>query len=133
MNDTNTEIWTCIQTRSLPLSRNWESTKGQFLHWKQPKRFQKKFQLHAQEYIWGTLTFENNQFIPRAAAKTADQEWAFKYTRFSLPKVTIQKKNELVAQAIIETNWGWHGSLVFDDGGDISGNLQSTPRKNFVF
>lgn len=61
----------------------------------------------------GTLKYDDNHFIHRATAKTAEKEWVFKYTRLSLPKVTIQKGNSLVAQAIIDANWGGQGTVIF--------------------
>ena len=116
MINTNTNISTNTQSLTLPFSQNWEVTKGQTLQWRQPKRFRREYQLHSQDHTWGTMLFDENHFITRATAITAEKEWNFKYTRFSLPKVTVQKKNDLVAQAIIETNWGWCGTLILADG-----------------
>jgi len=116
MINNTTDILNYTQPLSLPFSQNWEFTKGQTLQWKQPKRFHNEYKLHSQDHLWGTLIFDENQFISRATAKSAEQEWGFKYTRFTLPKVTVQKRNDLIAQAIIETNWGWYGTLIFADG-----------------
>jgi hypothetical protein len=116
MINTNTDILSKKHPLSLPFSRNWEITKGKMLLWKQPKRLRSEYQLHSQDHLWGSLNYENAHYIHRAIAKTAEEEWIFKYTRFSLPKVTVQMKNDLVAQAIIETNWGWRGTLIFNDG-----------------
>jgi hypothetical protein len=112
----NIDLLNSTPARQIHFSRNWEDTRWQKLHWKQPKRLRREFQLHLQNQTWGKLSFERNQFIPRAIASTADQEWRFKYTRFSLPKVTIQVSNETIAQAVLEMNWGWQGNLIFDDG-----------------
>jgi hypothetical protein len=115
MINTITDILTNTQSLPLTLSHNWEIIKGQTLHWKQPKRLQGEYLLQSQDHTWGILQCDENHFIRRANVKTAAEEWRFKYTRFSLPKVTIQIKNNLVAQAIIETNWGWRGTLILAD------------------
>lgn len=133
MINTNTKILTDTQPLSLTFSRNWETTKGQTLQWKQLKRFRSEYQLHSQDHVWGTLSFNDNQFIPRATATTAEKEWAFKYTRYTLPKVTVQKKNDLVAQAIIETNWGWYGTLIFADGHRYVWKSTDHAEKEFCF
>jgi hypothetical protein len=133
MSNLNTETLSNIQTLPFPISQTWESTKEKSLRWKQPKRLQRAYQLHSQDQIWGQLKFDNNQFISRARAIAADQEWNFKYTRFSLPKVTIQLKGDLVAQAVIETNWGWHGSLNFEEGHKYIWKSTDYAEKEFCF
>jgi len=129
----NTNILSNTAPLSLPFSRNWEATKGQTLQWKQQKRLRSEYQLHSQDHLWGTLQFEKNQFLPRATAQTANQEWGFKYTRFSLPKVTVQKKNDLVAQAIIETNWGWRGTMILAEGPRYTWKSIEYAEKEFCF
>jgi hypothetical protein len=133
MINTNIDILTDTQPQSLPLSRNWEITKGQTLHWKQPKRLQSEYQLHSQDHIWGKLKYDENHFIRLATAKTAEKAWVFKYTRFTLPKVTIQKKNDLVAQATIETNWGWQGTLIFPEGHRYTWKSTGYAEQEFCF
>ena len=130
---TNTELLTNIQTLSLPLSRNWESAKGQILLWKQPKRLHKEYHLRSQDYIWGTLHYDKNYIISRATAKTADKEWKFKYTRFPLPEVSVKKEKDLVAKATIETNWGWHGRLIFTNGPRYTWKSNDVDEKEFSF
>jgi hypothetical protein len=130
---TNTDILTNFHTSSLPLSRNWESIRGQILQWKQPNRLHKKYHLHSQDHILGTLLYDKNYFIPRATATTADKEWKFKYTRFSLPEVSIKKENDLVAKATIETNWGWHGTLIFTDGIRYTWKSNDVDEREFSF
>lgn len=99
-------------------SQSWERTEGQILRWTQPKRLRSDYLLRSNGQVLGTLQYENNHFIRRAAAKTAEGEWRFKYTRFSLPKVTISNQDNLLAEAILETNWGWYGKL------DLPGNYR---------
>jgi hypothetical protein len=82
------------------------------MQWTQPKRLKNDFLLRSQDQIWGTLQYDDNSFIHQALARTAQEDWRFKYTRYTLPKVTIQKKNDIIAQAILETNWGWRGTLI---------------------
>lgn len=101
---------------SQALSQSGERTEGQILRWTQPKRLQSDYLLRSNDQVLGTLQYENNHFIRRAAAKTAEGEWRFKYTRFSLPKVTISNNDNLLAEAILETNWGWYGNLDLPDG-----------------
>jgi len=101
-----------------------ERSQGYVLHWTQPKRLQTDYVLRSKDHIFGTLKYEENHFIRRAVATTAEVEWRFKYTRFSLPKVTIQQKNDLLAETIMETNWGSSGHLLF--AGDCHYGWKST-------
>ena len=98
------------------LFHSWEIPQGQNLRWRQPKRLQRNYLFGFGDRVLGALEFEENYYLQRATAKTAAGEWRFKYTRYSLPKVTIQKKDNLLAETILETNWGWRGNLKFPGG-----------------
>jgi hypothetical protein len=93
-----------------------EKTKGQTLSWRQPQRFKRNYLLKSKDKIVGSLIFNGNNFIRRGIAGTEDGELRFKYSRFSLPKVTISTKGNLLAEIILEANWGWHGSLDLPGG-----------------
>jgi hypothetical protein len=115
------------------LSRNWEETKGQNLYWRQPKRLRNEFVFGSQNQTWGTLQYQEDHYIRRATAKTADRQWNFKYTRFSLPKVTITQHHNLIAQTILETNWGWRGTLILPNEGRYTWELIDETEKGFRF
>jgi hypothetical protein len=115
MHNTIPDVITNTLPFSLALSHGHEKTKMQTLYWQQPKRLKEEYYLRSQDQVLGSLYSQNNYFLRRAVAKTSEQKWVFKYLRLSLPKVIVHHKNKQVAQAIIETNWGWSGTVIFED------------------
>jgi hypothetical protein len=104
-----------------------EKTKRQTLSWRQPKRFKRNYLLKSEDKVVGSLIYNGNNFIRRGIAGTEDGELSFKYSRFSLPKVTISTKGNLLAEVILEANWGWHGSL------DLPGGYQHKWKPSELF
>jgi hypothetical protein len=115
MIETQADLLSSITQFHQTQTNNWEIARGQTLRWVQTKVLGSDYQLYSQKHVLGSLRYIETRFLRQGIAKTTEGEWHFKYTRFSLPKVTIQRKNDLVAQAVMETNWGWYGTLIFPD------------------
>ena len=113
--------------------RGLEKTKGQTLSWRQTKRFKSNYLLKSQERVVGSLSFEGNNFIRRGIAGTDVGELRFKYSRFSLPKVTISTKESLLAEVILEANWGWYGSLDIPGGYQYKWKPSETTKNQYHF
>ena len=115
------------------VSSSLEKTKGQTLFWRQPQRFKKIYLLKSVDKVQGSLTVYGNNFIRRGIAGTEDGELRFKYSRFSLPKVTISIKGNLLAEVILEENWGWHGSLDLPGGYQYIWKPSDTYKNQYYF
>jgi hypothetical protein len=114
MIETSNLILTNRRQHHLSLPRHL--TKGQTLYWRQPKRFKSAYLLQSQDQVIGSMRFEGNNFIRRGISGTEAGELRFKFSRFSLPKVTISSQEGLFAEVILEVNWGWYGSLDLPGG-----------------
>jgi hypothetical protein len=114
-------------------SRGLEDNKGQTLSWKQPQRFKNNYLLISQDQVVGCLNFEGNNFIRRGIAGTEIGELRFKYSRFSLPKVLISTKESLLAEVILEANWGWYGSLDLPGGYQYNWKPSDTYKNQYFF
>ena len=118
MIETSNTLLTNHQYFHQSVSSELKKTIGQTLSWRQPQRFKNNYLLKSKDKVLGSLTFSGNNFIRRGIAGTEDGELRFKYSRFSLPKVTISAEGNLLAEVILEANWGWYGIL------DLPGGFQ---------
>lgn len=113
--------------------RSLENTKGKTLFWRQPHRLKNNYLLNSLDQVLGTLSFGGNNFIRRGIAETQEGKLKFKYSRFSLPKVTISTETNLLAEIILEANWGWYGSLDLPGGYQYKWKPSDAYKKQYHF
>lgn len=133
MTETSDTLLTNHQFFHQSVSRGLEKTKGQTLSWRQPQRFKSSYLLKSKDNVVGSLTFSGNNFIRRGIAGTEDGELRFKFSRFSLPKVTISTEGNLLAEVTLEANWGWYGSLVLPGGYQYKWKPSDTYKNQYHF
>jgi hypothetical protein len=86
------------------------------LHWVQPKRMQRKFELCGGELIFATLEFQKI-FGSLATAVASVGRWTFKRVGFFNPRVTVRREGEENDLAVYRPTWsGTHGAIDFGDG-----------------
>jgi hypothetical protein len=108
-------VRTKSQQKILNLESDWSITKGQTLQLIQPIRFRYDFLLKSEKKILGRLQYKAGNSIRIADVTIAQTEWKYKFLPLSLPNVTIYKNENLFAHAVLETNWGWQGSLIISE------------------
>jgi hypothetical protein len=133
MIETSESLLTDYQYFHKSVSGSSEKTIVQTLSWRQPKRFKSNYLLKSKDKVVGSLIFNGNNFIRRGISGTEDGELRFKYSRFSLPKVTITTKGNLLAEVILEANWGWHGFLDLPGGYQYKWKPSELYRNQYYF
>jgi hypothetical protein len=92
-----------------------ETAKEHAIRWIQPKRLAPYFELCSKQSLYGTLEYSGNR-TTIAIATVAEGRWRFKYTRFTLPQISISHNNKPDVETILEPGFDWSSTLKFSDG-----------------
>ena len=85
---------------------------GSNLYWVQPKTFERRFELRAEQSILATLTF-HSEFGTLATAEVDRVKWTYKRVGFLNPRVTVREVGSEANLAVYQPRFWGDGTLSF--------------------